>query len=189
MSAVGRFAPTPSGRMHLGNLFSALLSWLSVRSQGGEWILRMEDLDTQRCRQDYAQRLRQDLIRLGLTWDREAPPQSMRTEAYQEAFQQLRDRDLLYPCYCTRGRLHSVNAPHRADGVYVYDGRCRNLSPTERAAFDRPPAWRLRVPDRTLSVWDGVQGAYTEKSGRRLRRFHRSPGRLCVRLSAGRGSR
>ena len=162
MSAVGRFAPTPSGRMHLGNLFSALLSWLSVRSQGGEWILRMEDLDTQRCRQDYAQRLRQDLIRLGLTWDREAPPQSMRTEAYQEAFQQLRDRDLLYPCYCTRGRLHSVNAPHRADGVYVYDGRCRNLSPTERAAFDRPPAWRLRVPDRTLSVWDGVQGAYTE---------------------------
>ena len=67
MSAVGRFAPTPSGRMHLGNLFSALLSWLSVRSQGGEWILRMEDLDTQRCRQDYAQRLRQDLIRLGLT--------------------------------------------------------------------------------------------------------------------------
>ena len=162
MSAVGRFAPTPSGRMHLGNLFSALLSWLSVRSQGGEWILRMEDLDTQRCRQDYAQRLRQDLIRLGLTWDREAPPQSMRTEAYQEAFQQLRERDLLYPCYCTRGRLHSVNAPHRADGVYVYDGRCRNLSPTERAAFHRPPAWRLRVPDRTLSVWDGVQGAYTE---------------------------
>ena len=97
MSAVGRFAPTPSGRMHLGNLFSALLSWLSVRSQGGEWILRMEDLDTQRCRQDYAQRLRQDLIRLGLTWDREAPPQSMRTEAYQEAFQQLRDRDLPTP--------------------------------------------------------------------------------------------
>ena len=162
MSAVGRFAPTPSGRMHLGNLFSALLSWLSVRSQGGEWILRMEDLDTQRCRQDYAHRLRQDLIRLGLTWNREAPPQSMRTEAYQEAFQQLRERDLLYPCYCTRGRLHSVNAPHRADGVYVYDGRCRNLSPTERAAFHRPPAWRLRVPDRTLSVWDGVQGAYTE---------------------------
>ena len=81
MSAVGRFAPTPSGRMHLGNLVFCPVSWLSVRSQGGEWILRMEDLDTQRCRQDYAQRLRQDLIRLGLTWDREAPPQSMRTES------------------------------------------------------------------------------------------------------------
>ena len=95
--------PTPSGRMHMGNLFSALLAWLSVRRQGGELILRMEDLDTQRTSAAYASQLRRDLSWLGLTWDRETPPQSRRTAAYQAAFARL--APLTYPCYCTRSQL------------------------------------------------------------------------------------
>lgn len=162
MTPVGRFAPTPSGRMHLGNLFSALLAWLSIRSQGGELVLRMEDLDPQRTGDGYAAQLRQDLTWLGLTWDRETEPQSRRSDAYLAAFRLLEARGLLYPCYCTRSRLHRADAPHIADGVYVYDGRCRNLSPAEQAAFGRAPAWRVRVPDREISVLDGVQGLYIE---------------------------
>ena len=77
---VGRFAPTPSGRMHLGNVFAALLAWLSIRSRDGELVLRMEDLDTQRTSAEFARILREDLLWLGLDWDRETPPQSQRTE-------------------------------------------------------------------------------------------------------------
>lgn len=162
MKAVGRFAPTPSGRMHLGNLFSALLSWLSVRSKAGEMVLRMEDIDTQRTSTQFADQLRWDLEWLGLTWDRETQPQSRRTEAYAEAFQKLKDMDLLYPCYCTRSRLHAIDAPHGADGVYVYDGRCRNLTQQEREAFGRSPSWRVMVPDREVELTDWVQGPYKE---------------------------
>lgn len=162
MKTVGRFAPTPSGRMHLGNLFSALLAWLSVRAQDGELILRMEDLDTLRTSPAYADQLRRDLAWLGLTWDRETAPQSSRTERYTEQFHRLEEMGLLYPCYCTRSRLHSVNAPHAADGVYVYDGHCRNLTPEARAAYGRAPAWRIRVPEREVSLTDGLQGFYSE---------------------------
>ena len=160
MRSVGRFAPTPSGRMHLGNLFSALLAWLSVRSQGGELVLRMEDLDTQRTNAGYASQLRRDLTWLGLTWDRETTPQSQRQEAYQAAFRLLEEMGLLYPCYCTRSQLHSVNAPHLSDGTYVYPGTCRNLTEAQRATFHRAPAWRVRVPDRVWTVKDRVQGHY-----------------------------
>lgn len=159
---VGRFAPTPSGRMHLGNVFSAMLAWLSVRSRGGYLILRMEDLDTQRCSDAYAQVLREDLQWLGLDWDDETPPQSQRTEVYEAYFEKLRDMNLIYPCYCTRSQLHSVNAPHLSDGTYVYPGTCRDLTPAEQAAFSRPPAWRLRVPDRLWKFRDLVQGGYAE---------------------------
>ena len=137
---VGRFAPTPSGRMHLGNLFSALLAWLSVKSRDGEMVLRMEDLDTQRTRREYAQLLREDLQWLGLTWDRETPAQSQRTEVYDRYFDILKEKGLLYPCYCTRSQLHSVNAPHLSDGTYVYPGTCRDLTDAQRGAMSRAPA-------------------------------------------------
>ena len=88
----GRFAPSPSGRMHLGNVFSALLAWLSVRSQGGEMVLRIEDLDPDRCRPEYAETLKDDLRWLGLDWDREQTPQSRRTAVYAEQFDRLRER-------------------------------------------------------------------------------------------------
>ena len=158
---VGRFAPTPSGRMHLGNVFAALIAWASVRSRDGEMVLRMEDLDTQRTSGEFAEILRQDLAWLGLTYDRETPPQSTRGKAYDEYFHRLEELGLIYPCYCTRSQLHSVNAPHLSDGTYVYTGTCRNLTEDQRAAFNRSPAWRVIVPDKTWSITDLVQGDYS----------------------------
>ena len=158
---VGRFAPTPSGRMHLGNVFAALIAWLSVRSQNGELVLRMEDLDTQRTSADFASVLRDDLRWLGLDWDVETPPQSQRSAVYDRYFEKMADLGLLYPCYCTRSQLHSVNAPHLSDGTYVYAGTCRDLTEAQRAAFDRKPAWRVKVPDKVWRIRDHVQGDYS----------------------------
>ncbi|MBQ8239126.1 MAG: tRNA glutamyl-Q(34) synthetase GluQRS [Oscillospiraceae bacterium] len=154
---VGRFAPTPSGRMHLGNVFAALIAWLSVRSRKGELVLRMEDLDTQRTSSDFADILRDDLRWLELDWDIETPPQSMRSAVYDRYFEKMMDEGLLYPCYCTRSQLHSVNAPHLSDGTYVYPGTCRNL---QTPPPGRRPAWRVKVPDREWYVRDLVQGDY-----------------------------
>ena len=159
---VGRFAPTPSGRMHLGNVFAALMSWLSPKSKDGSWILRMEDLDTLRTKAEYAQLLREDLRWLGLDWDDETAPQSERSQVYDRYFQLLRDRELLFPCYCTRSQLHNVNAPHLSDGTYVYAGTCRNLTQQQRSAQTRQPSWRVMVPDREFSFTDLVQGPYRE---------------------------
>ena len=91
----GRFAPTPSGRMHLGNLFAAMLAWASVRSRGGRMILRIEDLDTERCSMQWADLIKQDLAWLGLDWDEEAPPQRERGEAYAAALDRLRELGLV----------------------------------------------------------------------------------------------
>ena len=150
--------------MHLGNVFSALMAWLSVRSQGGEMVLRMEDLDTLRTSGEYAQILREDLAWLGLDYDRETPPQSTRGQTYDGYFRRLEAAGLLYPCYCTRSQLHSVNAPHLSDGTYVYPGTCRALTETQRRAIHRAihraPAWRVQVPDREWSLEDRVQGPY-----------------------------
>ena len=156
-TTVGRFAPTPSGRMHLGNVFAALIAWLSVRSKNGQLVLRMEDLDTQRTSSDFAEILRGDLRWLGLDWDHETAPQSQRSAVYDRYFEKMMDEGLLYPCYCTRSQLHSVNAPHLSDGTYVYPGTCRNL--TEPPA-GRKPAWRVMVPDRVWEFDDLVQGHY-----------------------------
>jgi glutamyl-tRNA synthetase len=159
---VGRFAPTPSGRMHLGNVFAALIAWCSIRSQKGRLVLRMEDLDTQRTSTEFAQTLRQDLTWLGLDWDQETPPQSQRGAVYDRYFEKLSDLGLLYPCYCTRSQLHNVNAPHRSDGTYVYPGTCRVLSDAQKAAFGREPAWRVRVPDKLYTLTDLVQGEFSQ---------------------------
>ncbi|MBE6975041.1 MAG: tRNA glutamyl-Q(34) synthetase GluQRS [Ruminococcaceae bacterium] len=156
---VGRFAPTPSGRMHLGNVFAGLMAWLSVRSAGGEMVLRMEDLDTARTSGEFARLLREDLTWLGLDWDRETPPQSTRSKVYDRYFDILAEKDLLYPCYCTRSQLHSVNAPHLSDGTYVYPGTCRGL---QDPPAGRAPSWRVTVPDRLWQFRDRVQGLYSE---------------------------
>ena len=157
LKPVGRFAPTPSGRMHLGNVFAALIAWLSVRSRSGEMVLRMEDLDTQRTSADYADILRNDLAWLGLDYDRETPPQSRRSAVYDRYFEMLREKGLIYPCYCTRSQLHSVNAPHLSDGTYVYTGTCRNLTEPPK---NRVPAWRVMVTDKVWTLEDKVQGHY-----------------------------
>ena len=154
---VGRFAPTPSGRMHLGNVFAALIAWLSVRSRSGALVLRMEDLDTQRTSADFADVLRDDLRWLGLNWDQETAPQSQRSDVYDRYFEKMMDEGLLYPCYCTRSQLHSVNAPHLSDGTYVYPGTCRDLKDPPPG---RKPAWRVKVPDKVWAFRDRVQGDY-----------------------------
>jgi glutamyl-tRNA synthetase len=117
----------------------------------------MEDLDTQRTSDEFAQVLRQDLLWLGLCWDRETEKQSLRGPVYDRYFEMLREKELLYPCYCTRSQLHSVNAPHLSDGTYVYPGTCRNLA---EPPAGRLPAWRVMVPDRIFTVEDKVQGHY-----------------------------
>lgn len=159
----GRFAPSPSGRMHLGNVFSALLAWLSARAAGEEFVLRIEDLDPARCRPEYGDLLRDDLRWLGLDWDREMPMQSTRTQVYAEAFERLRAQGLLYPCFCTRNELHAASAPHASDGTFVYAGTCRNLSQAQIAAQTRKPAWRIRVPDEIISYIDGVYGEISQR--------------------------
>ena len=159
---IGRFAPTPSGRMHLGNVFAFLIAWLSAKSRGGQIVLRMEDLDTLRTSAEFAEILRSDLRWLGLNWDEETAPQSQRSATYDLYFEKLRDEGLLYPCYCTRSQLHNVNAPHLSDGTYVYAGTCRDLTPEQRAAFRRDPAWRVIVPDRIWEFTDQLQGYHRE---------------------------
>ena len=178
---IGRFAPSPSGRMHLGNVFSALLAWLSVRSAGGKMILRIEDLDPDRCRPEYAAQLRRDLEWLGLDWDEEQTPQSQRTEAYVEAFARLDT----YPCYCSRNELHAASAPHASDGAVIYAGTCRDLTAAERAARTRRPAWRVRVPDEEVSFVDGLQGEVRENLARECGDFilRRSDGVYAYQLA------
>ena len=183
----GRFAPSPSGRMHLGNLFAALLAWLDVRNLGGEMVLRMEDLDPDRCREVYAQQLADDLTWLGLDWDIGWHPgetafcQSHRTAYYEGAFHLLADRGLLYPCFCSRKELLAASAPHASDGVRVYSGRCRGLSERERnvlTAGGRKPAWRIRVPEEEIVFLDG-------NFGRQRQRLDRDCGDFILRRSDG----
>ncbi len=167
----GRFAPSPSGRMHLGNLFAALLAWLDIRSLGGEMLLRVEDLDPDRCKSEYTRQLADDLRWLGLDWDlgwqagSEAYCQSQRTDFYAEAFRTLEAEGLLYPCYCSRKELLAASAPHASDGARVYSGRCRHLSAQERAALERSgrkPAWRIAVPEEEIAFVDENFGPQSE---------------------------
>ncbi|MGN0982689.1 MAG: tRNA glutamyl-Q(34) synthetase GluQRS [Candidatus Limivicinus sp.] len=163
---VGRFAPSPSGRMHLGNAFSCLMAWLSARAADGRIILRHEDLDPARCRRDYAEQIEDDLHWLGLDWDEGGSQggsqyyQSCRGEFYEHYLAALEKKGLIYPCFCTRADLHAASAPHTADGTPIYSGACRDLSPQqrqERAAL-RSPALRARVPAEAISFRDGLQG-------------------------------
>ena len=173
---VGRFAPSPSGRLHLGNLACSLLAWLSAKSRGGRIVLRIEDLDAERCPRRYADLLEEDLAWLGLTWDEggsQGGPhgpyyQSECTEIYTQSYKHLEDMQLVYPCFCSRAQLHAASAPHRADGNVVYPGTCRELTAAQRAerAARKAPAWRLRVPDETVAFTDGHLGRYEENLAR-----------------------
>lgn len=160
-SVCGRFAPSPTGRMHLGNVFSALLSWLSARAQGGTWQLRIEDIDPQRSRLEYADMLMDDLQWLGLEWDGEPCWQSQRGDIYAHYLQQLTDAGLIYPCYCTRADILATQAPHESDGRVVYKGTCRNLPPGSRKG---PAALRMKVPEEgrgIVTFTDGHYGTHT----------------------------
>jgi len=195
MKTVGRFAPSPSGRIHLGNIFCSLLAWLSARQKGGSIVLRIEDLDTARCPRRYAEQMEEDLRWLGLDWDigpgtggPDGPYyQSERTAVYEAALEQLRQRGLVYPCFCTRAELHAASAPHRSDGQVLYAGTCRNLTAAEIAekSARRAPALRLRVPDEVWSFTDGHMGFYEEDLERDCGDFllRRSDGMFAYQLA------
>ncbi len=169
MSAVvGRFAPTPSGRLHLGNILCAMLAWASARSQNGKILLRVEDVDVPRCPERNTARCLEDLAWLGFEWDGPVVFQRERTAAYEKVLDRLEARGLTYPCFCTRAELHPEAAPNLGDTQAVYPGTCRNLTPMERTAgyLRRRPAIRLAVPDREVTFADGLQGTVTENLAR-----------------------
>ncbi len=189
---VGRFAPTPSGRMHLGNVFSALMAWLGARSAGGRMVLRIEDLDPRAQDRSVARLLMDDLTWLGLDWDEGPYFQSERGDLYADAIEHLGEQGLTYPCFCTRSELHAATAPNASDGTYVYQGTCRNLSPEEvaRKARLRRPATRLRVPDEddpagTVTFDDVVYGRCSEMLARECGDFlvRRSDGVVAYQLA------
>lgn len=160
----GRFAPSPSGVMHLGNLSSYLLAWLDARSQGGKIILRIEDLDPDRCSKDYAMQLADDLRFLGLDWDNKLTSdyyQSSRTALYEDIFGQLLKRGMLYPCYCSRSQRLAASAPHPGECTHDTGCRCRHLSSFERQELEKQgkrPAWKIHVSEKEIAFADGHYG-------------------------------
>lgn len=164
----GRFAPSPSGRMHMGNVYAALMSWLSAKSKGGTWLLRIEDLDPQRSKPQFARLIEDDLHWLGLDWDEgglddmgPAGPysQSRRSDIYERYLNTLRDKGLLYKCRCTRADILATQAPHESDGRVAYKGVCRPVqSPPFTYRPDAPGATRVYVPDLTVSFNDLTYG-------------------------------
>jgi len=185
---IGRFAPSPTGRMHAGNIFAALVAWLVAKSQGGRMVLRVEDLDRERSKPRFVSDVQRDFESLGLTWDEGPYLQHDRDEAYRAAFDALAGRNLVYPCFCTRADLHAASAPHRGEKP-VYPGTCRSLSADERsaraAATGRVPAERLIVPDRVYGLDDLVQGPYTQNLARDCGDFlvRRSDGAFAYQLA------
>lgn len=164
---VSRFAPSPTGRMHLGNLFTALMSWLLARSAGGKWILRIEDLDPQRSKIEHALTIQEDLDWLGLHWDEGGVEsigphgpymQSRRHDLYESALRQLEMAAATYPCYCTRADINATQAPHASDGRIIYPGTCRPASGKNIDTHNRNPAIRLKVEDFDIEFDDGVFG-------------------------------
>ena len=160
----GRFAPTPSGRLHLGNILCAMLAYLSARSQGGRFLLRIEDVDIPRCPRTLAQQCIDDLGWLGFTWDETPLYQSDRGEVYRAALDRLAENGHTYPCFCTRAQLMSLAAPNLGDTQVIYQRTCAHLTPEEAAerARTRAPAIRLRVPDEDIAFTDGLFGPQRE---------------------------
>lgn len=167
MKRRGRFAPTPSGLLHIGNALSALAAWLQIRQAGGEFILRIEDIDKPRSRQAYAEQQQDDLLWLGIDWD-EGPrvsgpyapyDQSKREELYEAALEELQRIGRIYPCYCSRSELASIaSAPHglSSEGA-AYPGFCRHLTEEERAEKEtkKTPALRFIMPAEPIEFCDG----------------------------------
>ena len=170
----GRFAPSPSGWMHLGNAWSALLAWLDIRKLGGAMVLRMEDLDPDRSRSDYASGIMEDLRWLGLDWD-EGPDiggpcapynQSERTDKYEAVFERLKEKGLVYPCFCSRAQLYSAaSAPHAGDVEKTYSCRCRQENEVKTAQLQsqgRKPSFRIRVGAAAIEFEDGLYGTQSQ---------------------------
>nr|MCH9702791.1 tRNA glutamyl-Q(34) synthetase GluQRS [Actinomycetes bacterium] len=159
----GRFAPSPSADLHIGNLRTAVLAWLFARASGRRFLLRVEDLDD-RTHADIADRQLRDLAALGLSWDGPAIRQTEHQWRYDAIVDELNDRGLIYECYCTRKDIASApRAPHAPEGAYP--GTCRNLTDRQREirrrGTERAPALRLRTEAAQCTVHDLVHGDYT----------------------------
>ena len=160
MTSAGRFAPSPSGELHMGNLRTAILAWLFARSTGRRFLMRVEDLDRARAGAE-AEQLR-DLTAIGVSWDGGVVRQTDREPLYSEAIAQLSAAGLTYECFCTRREIQEApSAPHAPQGAYP--GTCRNLSDAGREAkrASRPPAVRLRSAAAEATVQDVLHGSYT----------------------------
>lgn len=165
----GRFAPSPSGQLHMGNLASFLLAWLDARCAGGGLIFRMEDLDPDRSSKKSEESIAHALEVFGLGWDEGYPDagysQSERSEKYDVVFDLLLRRDLLYPCYCSRSERLAASAPHPGEQRHDPGCKCRYLTASERRLLDksgRKAAWKIKVPDKTISFCDGHYGEFSE---------------------------
>lgn len=170
----GRFAPSPTGALHLGNLRTALLAWLFARKAGGSFVLRVEDLDMPRVRPRATSQMLDDLVWLGLDWD-EGPSiggpfgpyfQSARQALYEAVLAYLREQDLIYPCYCTRAKLNRLaSAPQQGEDMPYYPGTCRNLTPGERRKRERNgerASLRFRAPETPIRFRDTIAGEQVE---------------------------
>jgi glutamyl-tRNA synthetase len=164
VTARTRFAPSPTGDLHLGGAWTALASWVLARRSGGMFILRVEDLDRPRVVAGSQRRIEEDLSWLGLTWDEGPFLQSERVEVYERAIARLTAKGLVYPCDCSRAEIaHVASAPHEGEEV-VYAGRCRDRDPAR--AMKRPPALRARVPREVISYEDLVAGPVSQDLAR-----------------------
>jgi glutamyl-tRNA synthetase len=161
--ATGRYAPSPTGPLHLGNLRTALLAWLFARADGSRFLVRIEDLDPGRSREHWVAHQLADLAALGIDWDAEPVRQSERGDLYERALERLGDAGLLFECFCTRAEIReAASAPHGPGGA-LYPGTCRSLSEAERArrrAGGRGPALRVRGGRERLAFTDRVAGPY-----------------------------
>ncbi len=160
----GRFAPSPTGELHLGNLRTALLAWIFARSAGSRFLVRMEDLDEGTSRAEHEAGQLRDLEAIGLDWDGPVVHQRDRLDLYADAIAQLQHEGLTYPCYCTRREIQEAAvAPHGPGPDGSYPGTCRDLSAAERAAREaagRPPALRIRSGDVRVAFEDRVHGRF-----------------------------
>ena len=158
----GRYAPSPTGDLHLGNLRTAVLAWLFARSAGARFLVRLEDLDAGRVRPGHAERQLADLAAIGLEWDGEVVVQSARQDAYLEALERLRAAGRIYECFCTRAEIReAASAPHGPLPEGAYPGTCARLTEDERSeriAAGRLPALRLRAGGERIAFADGVLG-------------------------------
>lgn len=162
----GRFAPSPTGYMHLGNIWVALISYLHAKAQGFDYVLRIEDIDLQRSKQVYKDALLYDLEWLGIEWDEGPYYQSERYEFYQSILDDWRKRNLIYPCYCNRARLHSIaSAPHGLSDMPIYDGHCRPTS-KEETVIGTHPLEETAIHNQQLGRNDPMAPRNTSSSNR-----------------------
>ncbi|HEZ1385842.1 TPA: tRNA glutamyl-Q(34) synthetase GluQRS [Neisseria meningitidis] len=164
----GRFAPSPTGLLHIGSLLTAVASYADARAHGGKWLIRMEDLDPPREMPGAASHILHTLEAFGFEWDGEVAYQSRRYALYEETLCRLKTAGLVYPCHCSR-KDWQAGARRGADG-FVYNGRCRH--PGQRPALQgKQPAWRIRVPDRIIGFSDGIVGGYAQNLARDIGDF------------------